>query len=223
MVAEPSALDFDPTRPCTGDDGRGNIIKTMKLERVALAVAVLALISVGWSALEVRKLQVRLNRITIELPLQQLPNGSGGSPSTNLEERLKKLEAAAPSPGLFMSAVQLHFAKLYFAGEARNWDLARFERGEILEHLEVVAALRPEEGAVSVAGIMDAFKNTQLVALKDAIEVKDRGLFRDAYRESMLMCNACHQATGRPFINIIIPTNPPVSNQRWDATVSGGK
>ena len=195
----------------------------MKLERVALAVAVLALISVGWSALEVRKLQVRLNRITIELPLQQLPNGSGGSPSTNLEERLKKLEAAAPSPGLFMSAVQLHFAKLYFAGESRNWDLARFERGEILEHLEVVAALRPEEGAVSVAGIMDAFKNTQLVALKDAIEVKDRGLFRDAYRESMLMCNACHQATGRPFINIIIPTNPPVSNQRWDATVSGGK
>jgi hypothetical protein len=70
---------------------------------------------------------------------------------------------------------------------------------------------------------MDAFKNTQLVALKDAIEMKDRRLFRDAYREALVMCNTCHQSTGRPFITITIPTNPPVSNQRWELPADGGK
>ncbi len=197
----------------------------MKLERIALLAAVIAVITAGLSVAEVRKLQARLDRVAdgSRPPASPLPGPSVGSPATNVEQRLKQLEAAAPSPGLFMSAVQLHFAKLYFAGEARNWDLARFERGEMLEHLDVVAALRPAEGAVSVTGIMDAFKNTQLAAIKDAIEMKDRGLFREAYRESIIMCNTCHQATGRPFITITIPTNPPVSNQRWEAPVSGGK
>jgi len=197
----------------------------MKLERIALLAAVIALITAGWGVAKVRKLQARLDRVAEGSRPQSLPLpvASMGLQATNVAQRLKQLEAARPSPGLFMSAVQLHFAKLYFAGEARNWDLARFERGEILEHLDVVAALRPQEGDVSVTGIMDAFKNTQLVAIKDAIEMKDRGLFREAYRDSILMCNTCHQATGRPFITITMPTNPPVSNQRWEAPVSGEK
>jgi hypothetical protein len=195
----------------------------MKRERLTLLAAVIALITAAWCVSEIRNLQARLDRVGGELHPRQPPGANLGSPTTNLDQRLKRLEAAAPSPGLFMSAIQLHFAKLYFAGEARNWDLARFEQGEILEHLDVVAALRPEEGAVSVVGIMDAFKNTQLVALKDAIEMKDRGLFRDAYQQSILMCNTCHQTTGRPFIVITIPTNPPVSNQRWESPISSGK
>jgi len=195
----------------------------MKLERAALLAAILALIIAGWCAYEIRNLQARWDRLAAELRPHQLKSESLASQSTNLEQRLKKLEATAPSPGLFMSAIQVHFAKLYFAGEARNWELAGFERGEILEHLEVVAALRPEERGVSITGIMDAFKNTPLVALKDAIEMKDRSLFREAYRESMIMCNACHQATGRPFITITMPTNPPISNQRWELPSEGGK
>jgi hypothetical protein len=186
----------------------------MKLERAALPVALLALLTTAWCAYEIRQLQTRS---------APLPAAKPSAPATNLEARLLKLEAAAPSPGLFMSAIQLHFAKLYFAAEARNWHLAQFERGEILENLEVVAALRPEEHGVSLSGIMDAFKNTQLVALKDAIEMKDRRLFRDAYREALVMCNTCHQSTGRPFITITIPTNPPVSNQRWELPTDGGK
>ncbi len=115
-----------------------------------------------------------------------------------------------------MSSIHLHFSKLYYAAEARNWDLAYFERGEILENLEVVAALKPEERGVSLTGIVEAFKNTQLAALKEAIDMKDRSLFRSAYLEAMNMCNTCHQSTGRPFIVITVPTNPPVANQQWE-------
>ena len=78
-----------------------------------------------------------------------------------------------------------------------------------------------KENGVNLAGIFEAFKQTQLVSLKDAVEMKDRGLLREAYRDSILMCNTCHQSTGRPFISITIPTNPPVSNQRWDQPPGG--
>ena len=179
-------------------------------------VAIVALIGAGWSLQEGRKLQARLDRISSEWRPPVSLSTNPAMQTTNLEQRLKKLESVLPELGVTMSAIQLHFAKLYFAAEARNWDLAQFERIEIEENLDTAAALRPEERGVNISGIIDAFKNTQLTSLKEAIEVKDRGLFREAYRDSIIMCNTCHQATGRPFIVITIPTNPPVSNQRWE-------
>lgn len=195
----------------------------MKLEQAAPLAAILALIGTGWCVHEISNLQTRVDRISKELGPRPVQGASVVSPSTNIEERLKKLEAGVPDLGVIMSAIQLHFAKLYFASEARNWDLAQFERIEIEENLITAAAVRPEERGVNISAIIDAFKNTQLTSLKDAIEVKDRGLFREAYRDSILMCNTCHQVTGRPFITITIPTNPPVSNQRWELPADGGK
>lgn len=195
----------------------------MKLERPALFGAVVALIGAGWCLHEIRGLQARLDGISGELPPLRSQSARLMAQPTNLEQRLKKLEAGLPDLGVIMSGIQLHFAKLYFAGEARNWELAQFERIEIEENLNTAAAIRPEERGVNLAAIIDAFKNTQLTALKDAIEVKDRGLLREAYKDSILMCNTCHQATGRPFISITIPTNPPVSNQRWEVPTDGAK
>ena len=122
-----------------------------------------------------------------------------------------------------MLEIQLHFAKLYYASEARNWDLALFERNEIEGNLQSVALLRPEERGVGIAGIIEAFRNTQLAAMSEAIEVKDRGLFRKAYQDSIQMCNTCHEATGRSFITITIPNNPPVPNQKWEPRGFGGQ
>lgn len=188
----------------------------------------LALAITGWCAIEIRSLRARLesdsreSRVQPQTPTMARP-AAASVESTNTEQRLKKLEAATPGLGDVMAGLQLHLAKLYFASEARNWDLARFECGEIEEGLNHAAALRPEERGVGLAGIIDAFKNTQLVALKDAIDVKDRGLLREAYQQSILMCNGCHAATGRPFINMTVPTNPPVSNQRWEPPPEDGK
>lgn len=186
-------------------------------------VAVVALISAGWSAYEIRHLRTRLESIAGEGRSQPPPHGSIALAATNVEQRLQRLEAASPGLGEIMADAQLHFAKLHFASEARNWDLAAFEWGEVEAKLKATAALRPEERGVGLSGIIDAFKQTQLVALKDAIDLKDRSLFREAYKESLLMCNGCHEATGRPFISITIPVHPPVSNQRWELPSFGEK
>jgi hypothetical protein len=139
------------------------------------------------------------------------------SGATNVDQRLKRLETAPLGVGNLMLEIQLHFAKLYYAAEARNWDLAAYERNQLEECVEKVAVLRPVENDVKLEEIIGNMKKTSLITLKDAIDVKERGLFRDSYRDTMNTCNACHQATGRPFIAIVVPTNSPVANQRWTA------
>ena len=195
--------------------------KLMIPASVAQGIALVALLATGWCALEIHTLQARLDSITAQPGLARADR-SGPDPA-DVQQRLKKLEAASPRVGEMMSAIQLHFAKLYFAAEARNWGLAQFERGEIVESLDAVTAIHPDEKGVNLAGIIDAFKQTQLTSLKDALDVKDRALFREAYQDSLLVCNGCHQSTGRPFINIMTPTQPPVSNQRWEPPDFGGK
>ena len=187
----------------------------MKLERLALGVAVLALVATIWCALEIRELQARLGAAS-EQSRSTRGRRSAALAATNVEARLQRLEAIAPGLGAVMAHAQMHFAKLYYAAEARNWELARFERVELIERFDTVAALQPQIGTVNLVGVLDAFKQTQLTALQDAIDMKDRGLFREAYRESVAMCNACHQSTGHPYIVITIPTNPPVANQQWE-------
>jgi hypothetical protein len=202
----------------------GDLPIIMKLERATLAVAFLALVLAAWCAAENHRLHARLDSLSTR-PQWRQETGLSLQP-TNVEQRLNKLEAITPSVSQSMLSIQAHFAKLYFAAEARNWDLARFERGEILEDLDTVAALKPEENGVSLVGIIGAFTNSPdgpLSSLKDAIDVSDRPLFRKAYQDCIVMCNACHQSTGRPFIFITIPTNPPVFNQRWEPVIYDAK
>lgn len=137
-------------------------------------------------------------------------------PDAQFETRLKALEAGAPGVGTIMSGVQLHFAKLYFAGKAQNWPLAEFELHEVEENLDRAAALRPEEYGTNLVGLNDAFKQTQLAALKTAAQNKDWNAFQSAYTEAIWTCNGCHEETNRPFIIITVPTIPPVPNQQWE-------
>jgi hypothetical protein len=184
-----------------------------------MGIAVLAIVAAGLAVAQNRMLTARLEELSaghLAAPQASIPAPS--ILSSNLEVRLKACEAGSPGMGGVMTRVQLHFAKLYFAVEARNWDLAKFERQELEENLGAAAEVRPEERGVGIAGVIEAFKNTQLTAMREAIDVKDRTLFREAYRDSMVVCNTCHQTTGRPFIHIILPTNPPVSNQQWEPT-----
>lgn len=191
----------------------------MKLERPALVIAVLAILVAVWNVWALRNLEARLDALAARPPLAAPPVSAGPGLSTNVEQRLSHLEAITPSVAQTMLSIQSHAMKLHYAAEARNWDLARFERGEIVEDLGTVAALEPEENGVSLVGIISAFTNTvtgPMADMTDALAMSDRPLFRKSYQETILMCNACHQATGRPFIVITVPTNAPTFNQRWE-------
>jgi len=191
----------------------------MKLERAALVAAILAILMAGWNILEIRNLQARLDSFSARPPQASPQVSAMPGLATNVEKRLSHLEEVTPSVAQTMLSIQSHLMKLHYAAEARNWDLARFERGEIIEDLGTVAALKPDENGVSLVGIISAFTNTvtgPMADMNDAMAVSDRQLFRKSYQDTILMCNACHQATGRPFIFITVPTNAPIFNQRWE-------
>lgn len=188
----------------------------MKSTYLALGIALVAIIAAGWSARETAKLQARIDSMNAPAPVVQPAPAPKG---TNIEARVAHLEAITPDVGQVMQSVQSHFAKLHYAAEARNWDLVRFEREEIQEDLETVGVMKPEDNGVNLVGIISAFTNNvsgPMAQMNDAIAVSDRQLFRKSYQDMTAMCNACHQATGRPFIFITTPTNPPVFNQRWE-------
>jgi hypothetical protein len=51
-----------------------------------------------------------------------------------------------------MTLQQIRHAKLWFAGEARNWDLAGYELGELKAGFEDVAVSIPQVQAESARG-----------------------------------------------------------------------
>lgn len=134
--------------------------------------------------------------------------------SAQLQLRIDSLEKkidAAYKPGLgeFMSQVQVHHAKLWFAGKNENWKLADFEIHEIMESVDGIqqyAGDRVESKKVIML-------QPALDSVNHAIEQKDTALFRSSFILLTSTCNSCHTAVDYEFNIVKIPDAPPFSNQ----------
>jgi cytochrome c553 len=127
-----------------------------------------------------------------------------------------------PRLGDIMTLIQIRHVKLWFAGNAQNWELAAFELQEIGEGFEDVAKFHPEEEGVSMGPMVDTLSKGDLAALGKAIEAKDRTRFRTGYDRLITSCNGCHQATKHAFIVIQRPKAPPLSNQVYTPASTRG-
>jgi len=129
------------------------------------------------------------------------------SQSDSLESQLKN--SYAPGFGEFMSGIQVHHEKLWFAGINQNWKLADFEIHEIEESLDDIKKYctdRPESKSIDMI-------NAPLDSVSKAIVSKNETEFKSGYLILTNTCNSCHQATNHEFNVITIPTMPPFSNQ----------
>jgi len=118
-------------------------------------------------------------------------------------------ETYKPGFGEFMSAIQMHHAKLWFAGQNQNWPLADFEIHEIEESLEDVQKFCNDRPEVKSIGMI----NSGMDSVKNAIQQKNGQSFRSSFTLLTNSCNNCHKATDHGFNVVTIPTNPPVVNQ----------
>jgi len=118
-------------------------------------------------------------------------------------------------PGLeqFMGVILTEHAKLWYAGSARNWDLAAYQLGEIKEVISDVQDLVPRFKDLPLADMLDAVITGQIADLEKAIDAKDPKKFADGYGKLTEACNSCHQATGNGFVVIKRPTQPAFFNQ----------
>ncbi len=139
-----------------------------------------------------------------------------------LRESLKRAQAdlatakdLAPGLGEYMTTIQLHAGKLWFAAKAANWELAEYELDELKETMEAAKGLNAEKNGVKISNVLDSVLQTQVVELDNSIKGKSQTEFQKSYDETLSACNGCHTEAGYKFIHIIRPTAPPVTNQRW--------
>lgn len=131
-----------------------------------------------------------------------------------LNDRIDQLEqklaqAYKPGFGEFMSGIQAHHAKLWFAGKNQNWPLADFEVHEIMEALKAIQDFQPERKESQLVGTV--FPAIDSVAL--AIEKEDPARFLRSYTALTAACNNCHRATDFGFNVVKIPDLQPFGNQ----------
>ena len=127
----------------------------------------------------------------------------------SLQQQIDK--SYKPGFGEFMSSIQVHHEKLWFAGINQNWKLADFEINEIKESLEDIQTYctdRPERKSLTMI-------DRPLDSISYAIQQKDEALFKKSFITLTNTCNNCHRTTEHEFNVIKIPDTPPFSNQEF--------
>ncbi|MEP7321220.1 MAG: hypothetical protein ABI761_04850 [Saprospiraceae bacterium] len=122
---------------------------------------------------------------------------------------LKISESYKPGLGEFMSGIQIHHAKLWFAGLHENWKLADFEINEIIEALDDIKQFCKDRPEVASLNLIDQ----SIDSMSNAIQHKDLKQFKNNFTLLTNTCNRCHQVTDHEFNVIKIPDIPPFSNQ----------
>jgi hypothetical protein len=150
--------------------------------------------------------------IVISLCLLSCNQQSGSNEA--LQNRIDSLESRLagtykPGFGEFMSGIQSHHAKLWFAGQNQNWQLCDFEVHEIMEaidNIEKYQAARKESQKIGMI-------RPALDSMNAAIEQKDPALFKSSYTLLTNTCNNCHHAVQFEFNVVKIPEIQNFSNQ----------
>jgi len=125
--------------------------------------------------------------------------------------------AVPPELGQQMLELQIRHARLWQAGQARNWLLTQFQLAELRESFSGVveqngdhAALQPKR----LAEVLPAFTNPALKQLQDAVDAQDGQKFDAAYDELSKACTSCHESSDHGFLVIQRPRTPVLDNLR---------
>jgi hypothetical protein len=129
--------------------------------------------------------------------------------SVALNDTVHKRKPFTPGLGEFMSSIQVHHAKLWFAGTNENWELAQFELDEIKESLDDIAVYCTNRPEINSLPMINAAMDTIIAAVQKQQVMP----FKNAFIVLTNSCNNCHQATNHAFNRIKIPDAPPFSNQ----------
>jgi len=128
-------------------------------------------------------------------------------------------EPYKPGLGEMMTLQQMRHSKLWFAGQARNWDLAAYELKELREGFDDVVKFHPTPKGASVAltRLVPKMMDAPMEELDRIIAAKDSTHFMDGFDELTNACNACHEATDFGFNVVQRPSQNPNTNQVFEA------
>jgi hypothetical protein len=136
-----------------------------------------------------------------------------------LEQRIVDLEKRTqPELGQQMLMLELRHDRLWWAGQASNWNLAYYMAGELGEDIQDIvetngdaAELQPRK----LSEVMPAMLSAPLKNLMDAIGTHDKARFAKAYDDLSAACTGCHRAAGNPMLIIQRPGTPILDDLRY--------
>jgi hypothetical protein len=141
------------------------------------------------------------------------PEGQGSNLQTQVDSLQQRVENSyRPGLGEFMSGIQVHHAKLWFAGKAGNWGLSDFETKEIRETIDDINRYCTDRPEVASLPMIKA----PLDSIDEAIRNKSIVQFKSGFVLLTNTCNNCHRATKHEFNVIQIPLTPPFTNQVFE-------
>jgi hypothetical protein len=131
-----------------------------------------------------------------------------------LRAEIEVLKAKATDQAHVMHSVAYHFGNLWFAGEKKNWPLAEFYWQETRSHMRwavrvIPVRKDPQGNEIRLQEILDPIEKSAFEELHKSIAAKNTEQFRDSYKQMLDSCYACHLASGKPFLKLQIPSQPP--------------
>ena len=138
-----------------------------------------------------------------------------------LDKQVGFLKDQIPGLGEYMSGLQFHMAKMWFAAQASNWDLADYELHETSEAIDAVAGLNVSRNNVDISDEIKSVLGSQIANLQKAIDEQSLAAFTASYNKALETCNNCHGSSGYRFIHVTTPSSPPVTNQAWEKVSPG--
>lgn len=117
---------------------------------------------------------------------------------------LDELARNQPGMGRLMPEVGARVWKLWYAAEAGNWPLARYELREAVKLLELGAFVRPKYRNTMAAFLADDFE-----PLDRAVDDRDWAAFQAAFGPMVESANRYHGVYNKAFIRWRLPDAPP--------------
>jgi hypothetical protein len=116
---------------------------------------------------------------------------------------------------LMTMLVQPRHMKLYYAGQAKNWQLAAFQINELRGALARIGRTIPNYRNINVDTAVASIFADKLKAVDAAVKATDLAQFNAAYGEMTAACNDCHKGMEHPFLVIKVPDSGNFPDQEF--------
>ena len=120
--------------------------------------------------------------------------------------KLTGADLAAMQPGLarLMPEIGNRVWKLYYAAQAKNWPLAKFQLKEARKLMELGALTRPK-----YEKDLGKFIEKRVTPMMAALESENLEKFNEEFEKSVEQANAYHESYDKPFLRWKVPAQPP--------------
>lgn len=123
-----------------------------------------------------------------------------------LQKRVEALEATKPTFTSLMPNFAERFHVMHLAGESGDWAVANHELLEMKRMAALSGDIDAERGVLMQGMMAPSFE-----ALEEAVEHGNKKKLQAALEQTINTCNACHTATGSPFIKVTLDARDAVS------------